>query len=210
MRLAPALLSYGVLAEAPSITNFLFHVAMRFVALGEWHDAANPDEARQVHREIKVSAARLLKAIEDAPSRILQELDYNMIQPGKPFALRSDQFDPLGFADPVPLVDYLKALLANLDKEVVVKRGPPPRYDLIYLAAAGGDLWSALTGKRFPKNLVRGAGLDRDKKFSVRPEDTFGTESAVFAGGFVRAFFPTVGRSQLVAALKGIKVIPKS
>jgi len=159
----------GQLQESQEFWTFMGDTASHYLWLLQQWSNNSPEAFRTLHERIVGPAAELLDALEGAPADALIGLNVLMSEPDMPLQLRGDLWDPLGIGsnDLVPLTVYLSALIRalHLQEPISGKQGRRTRHHVRYLIAAAADLWTALTGARFPKNRL--VGMSRSAHFAA-------------------------------------------
>jgi hypothetical protein len=167
----------------------------------------SPEVHRQHYRGTQAAAAHLLKEIRKMPISVVQTLDSQLLGISGLF-VRDDGLRP---NDNHLIFDnferiLLKVILACQEAaRVEGAAGARGRPDLLFAAAASADLWTELSGCRFPKSVavIENVG-GANPGF---PE--FKSPGPTFVGELLRAFDRQATFAEIRTALKSLPAEPR-
>jgi hypothetical protein len=184
------------------LEEHLTQVADEFLRTQQWMGLPGPEHYRENLMQIQASAEDLLQRIRQVPYEAVWDLAFRM-QHEMRIELRQakrtvegELLPPTGFE--ALLVQFVAVCKAASDTEG--KRGRRPRKDLECAAAGLADLWTKLSGKRFPKTI----GVIKENPAGPQ----FGSRGPQFVRELLPAFDESVTFAEIRTALKQMPVKP--
>lgn len=175
--------------------TYLVEIADQYLRLHRWVELPPPEFYRDQSRRLEKGAAQFLTQIRAVPDVAIEELDQYLLS-GLGMYLKATATA----RNPAPNLEQLIERFLSICEEwrdFKGEGGRRGRPDLVYAAAALGDLWSELSGKPFPKNVDR---------VSAGGELVFTSGAADFIEKLLVVMDPRATRSQVATALKNIPV----
>jgi hypothetical protein len=184
------------------LKDFLIESADQFLRIRSWMLMPNPETYRQHYRIIEAAAAHLLEEMKKPPLSVAQPFDSQLLGLTG-FYLREDGPRPndnhLHFDNFERMLTHVISACRECFK-IEGAAGARGRRDLLFAAAASADLWTELSGCRFPKSVavietVGGANPGFPEFKSPGPR---------FVAELLRAFDPDATFAEVRTALKGL------
>jgi hypothetical protein len=187
----------------------LVEIADDFLRTREWVALPGTDYYREHLVQIQAAAERLHQSIRQPPndaiwylaSRVRREMGMELRQTS--CTVEGKLLNPVGFE--ALLVQFIKICKAS--SITGGPRGPRPREDLVRAAAGLADLWTKLSGQRFPKTFYI---LQHAQGITNPEEPEFKSPGPEFVRKLLLGFDDSLTFAEIRTALKQMPVKPSA